>query len=60
MHPSFDTPYTIVLVELDDAPGVRLIGRIRGEQDLEVNMPMRAVFEALNDDVAIPQWLPKD
>ena len=30
VHPAFPVPYTVVLVELDDHPGVRLIGYLRG------------------------------
>jgi uncharacterized OB-fold protein len=28
VHPAYPVPYTIVLVDLDDAPGVRLLGNL--------------------------------
>ena len=30
VHPAYPVPYTIVLVDLDDAPGVRLVGYLPG------------------------------
>ena len=31
VHPAYPVPYTIVLVDLDDAPGVRLLGHLPGQ-----------------------------
>ena len=56
VHPAFPVPYTIVLVELDDAPGVRLMGRLDGAPVLSPEQPMEAWFEPLGDGVTIPQW----
>jgi uncharacterized protein len=44
VHPAFPVPYTIVLVELDDVPEVRLAGHLPGRPALEANLPMRADF----------------
>ncbi len=57
-HPSFASPFTMVLVELDDAPGVRLVGRLPGEPPLEVGMPMQAWFEMLEGGAMLPQFAP--
>ena len=57
-HPAFDVPYTVVLVELDDAPGVRLAGHLPGEPDLVDGMAMEVRFEAVDGDVVLPQWVP--
>ncbi|OBH08869.1 Zn-ribbon domain-containing OB-fold protein [Mycobacterium sp. E1747] len=57
IHPAFAVPYTVVLVELDDAPTVRLIGRLDGRHHLPPGTPMRAVFEAVGD-VVVPNWVP--
>lgn len=58
VHPAFPAPYTIVLVELDDVSGCRLIGRLPGAVDLEANQPMEVWFEAVDGDRTIPQWRP--
>jgi len=56
VHPGFPTPYTLVVVQLDDAPDVRLMGRLDGEPKLEAGMRMQVWFEALGDGVALPNW----
>lgn len=58
VHPGFPVPYTVVLVELDDAPGVRLVGRLPGRPALRAGAPMRVRFEQIDDDTALPQWEP--
>ena len=55
VHPAFPTPYTIVLVELDDAPGVRLVGWLEGRVPLRAGEPMVGAFET-RDGVAVPNW----
>jgi uncharacterized OB-fold protein len=59
VHPSFPVPYTVVLVELDDRPGVRMVGHLPGEPALEVGTPMEVWFETVGDDVVLPQWRPR-
>jgi len=56
VHPAFPTPYTVVLVELDDVPTVRLLGRIDGAHDLPIGTPMVATFEPIGDGAAMPNW----
>jgi uncharacterized OB-fold protein len=58
IHPGYPTPYTLVLVELDETPDVRLLGRIAGAPALRPGMPMRVWFEKLADGTALPQWRP--
>ena len=58
VHPAFPVPYTIVLVDLDDAPGTRLISYLPGSPELVAGEPMEAWFEHVNDDVVLPQWRP--
>jgi uncharacterized protein len=57
-HPAFAPPYTVVLVELDGAPGARLVGYLPGEPDLEDGMAMAVRFERRDDDIVLPQWEP--
>ena len=58
VHPAFPTPYTLVVVQLDDAPEVRLMGRIDGEAELEQGARMHVWFERLEGGVTLPQWRP--
>jgi uncharacterized OB-fold protein len=58
VHPAYPAPYTVVLVELDDPPGVRLVGRLPGRQALAAGQPMRVWFETVADGVVVPQWKP--
>lgn len=55
VHPAHPTPYTVVLVELDDAPGVRLLGHLDGRPALSIGAPMVVDFREV-DGVALPQW----
>ena len=57
VHPAYPVPYTIVLVELDDRPGVRFVGSLPGAPQLTDGQPMRVWFEEL-DDAVLPQWEP--
>lgn len=57
-HPAFEVPYTVALVQLDDAP-VRLLGYFPGRVDLEAGQPMRVRFDTVADDgTVLPQWEP--
>ena len=58
VHRAFAVPYTIVLVELDDHPGVRLVGSLDGAPVLRIGAPMHLVFETLADGSVLPQWHP--
>lgn len=58
LRPGFDPPYTVVLVELDDAPGARLVGHLDGRPDLHIGMAMRVRFERIDDDVVLARWEP--
>lgn len=61
-HPSHSAlaatvPYVILAVELDGAPGIRLVGNLVGDQTAEVviGTPVRAVFED-HQDYTLVQW----
>ena len=58
VHPAYPVPYTIVLVDLDDVPGVRLLGNLDGAPDLTIGMPMSLRFDQLADGVVLPNWAP--
>ncbi len=60
VHPAFPTPYTLVLVQLDDLPEVRMLGTVPADTRLEVGLPMEVWFEDLSDEITIPQWRPRE
>ena len=56
-------PYAVVLVSIDDAPGVSLLGNVvdAAPNELRIGAPVRVVFEeAVDPDsgerLLIPQW----
>ena len=55
VHPRYPTPYTIVLVELNDHTSVRFVGRLDGTPDLAVERRVEVDF-AEADGVVVPQW----
>lgn len=55
VHPGHPTPYTVVLVALDDEPTVRLLGSLPGRVRLSPGQPVVVDYETV-DGVVIPQW----
>ncbi|GAA2093742.1 hypothetical protein GCM10009780_39260 [Actinomadura alba] len=53
-------PYVVGLVELEE--GVRMVGNVIGcpPGDVRIGMPVRLVFERLDDGLTLPQWIPAD
>ena len=58
VHPAYATPYTVVLVSLDEHPEVRLLGFLPGRAGLAVDQPMEVWFQDLAEGVSLPQWRP--
>lgn len=58
LRPGVEPPYTVVVVELDEAPGARLFGYLPGRPELQIGMPMQARFERVDDEVTLVQWDP--
>jgi uncharacterized protein len=62
LHPWFEArlPFVTALVELDDAPGVRLTAEIVGcpPEDVLVGMNVVVSFEDVDDQVTLPQFRP--
>lgn len=56
VHPEFPVPYTVILVELDELPEVRLVGRLAGRPDIYIGQPVVAEFAQVSDDAALPTW----
>ena len=55
-----ELPMPVVLVELEEDPGLRLVGNVRdcAPADLRIGLPVEVVFEKIADDVTLPQWRP--
>jgi uncharacterized OB-fold protein len=60
VHPAYPVPYTIVLVDLCDVPGTRLVGRIDGAAELRAGAAMAVWFEEMGEidgrRVVVPNW----
>jgi hypothetical protein len=52
---AFPVPYTLVIVELESAPGVRLVGHLSGRPSLSLGTPLVADFEHRGES-ALPRW----
>jgi uncharacterized OB-fold protein len=57
-HPAFPVPYTVVLVDIIAAPGVRLVAHLPGRYDITVGQPMELYFQPVAEDVVLPNWRP--
>lgn len=63
-------PYNVVVVELADDPSIRMVGNLVtsagapiNEVDpakLEIGTSVRAVYEAVSEDVTLVRWVRKD
>lgn len=59
-------PYPVLVVELDDAPGIRLVGNLVATPGAAINSvaadviaigkPVMVSFEAVADGVVLPMW----
>lgn len=55
-----DVPYTNVVVELDDIPYIRMLGRLIDCQpeEAKIGMPVEVVFDDATEEVTLPKWKP--
>jgi uncharacterized OB-fold protein len=60
VHPALDdqVPFNVVLVEFDDAPGVRLVSNLIDSdgEDLWVGMAVALIWEDVADGVSLPRF----
>jgi uncharacterized OB-fold protein len=61
-HAAYPVPYTVVLVDLDEAPGVRLVGYVDGRPELRAGQPMELWWDEVEagdgPPVVLPNWRP--
>ncbi len=60
-------PYNVIVVALDEDPDVRLVGNLVAREGgpldevdpatIEIGAPVRAVFERVSDEIAMPRWV---
>ena len=52
------TPYLVVLVELAEDPGLRVLGNLLDHDTsaARIGHPVAVVYESLDDGVVLPQW----
>lgn len=65
VHPWFPTPYTVVVIDIDDCPGVRMIGYLPGRAAIDQSTVLEADFEDLGADsdgnpIVMPRWRIRD
>jgi uncharacterized OB-fold protein len=51
-------PYTVAVVALDDAPGVKLVSNVidAAPETLAIGLPLEVVFEDVSADVIVPRF----
>jgi len=56
-----EVPYVVVLVELEEQEGLRVVGNLRdcSREQLHVGMPVEVLFEDVTPEVTLPQFRPR-
>ncbi len=59
-HPAFDGPYSIAVVELAEGPRMmtNIINIEQTPENLQLDMPLRVSFEAVDDTISLPYFEP--
>jgi hypothetical protein len=59
-HPSFDGPYAIAVVELEEGPRMmtNIVECPQTPEALVLDMPVEVTFESVNDDISVPLFRP--
>lgn len=58
VHPAYEVPYTVALVELTEDPAARLVTFLPGRPALHAGQELRAWFEPLENGTVLVQWQP--
>ena len=60
VHPALSerVPFNVVVVQLDDAPDVRMLGNMIdvAYEEIAIGMPVEVVFEQTGEDLVMPRW----
>lgn len=51
-------PYAVILVELAEDPGLRMVGNLLDWplEEIRIGLPLRVCFEPVGEGVVLPQW----
>ncbi len=54
--PGYEPPFAVVLVELEEQAGLRLVSNVVDvpPDELEIGMPVEITFESVSDDITLP------
>ena len=58
-NPGFDhkLPYAVVVVEMDDQPGLLAIGNVDCPiEAIRLGLPVEVTYEDLTEAITLPQW----
>ena len=60
-HPAFadEVPLPIVIIDVDEAPGVRMMGNFNdgtGADEVKMGMPVKIVFEDITEEYTLPKF----
>jgi hypothetical protein len=58
IHPAYQVPYTVALVELADDPAARLVTFLPGRPALHAGQELQAWFEPVENGAVLVQWRP--
>ncbi len=55
-----EVPYSTVVVELDDVPSVRMLGRLINypPEEVKIGMPVEVFFDDVTEEVTLANWQP--
>ncbi len=58
--PGLEPPFAVAVVQLPE--GVRIVGNVVDcpPADVHVGMPVRVVFRRMDDELILPQWIPRE
>lgn len=61
-HPSFDGPYAIAVVELEEGPRMmtNIVECDQTPEALQLDMSVEVTFEKVNDDISVPLFKPSE
>ena len=58
--PGFTAPYSIAVVALEEGPRMmtNIIGVLQDPDSIRLDMPVKVVFEQMNDAITLPMFTP--
>lgn len=58
VHPAFKIPYEVVLVEMEDEKGIRIVSNMVDCElkDIRIDMPVEVTFVDVTDTVTLPMF----